>query len=95
MVEFHNETGQNITRQYLIGAGDGQKAVGMEWMTGDFKHKQVTGTVMAPQGTRWFTLGFGLRNCTGWASFNDIDIKTRPGTPDADASRCCRSTRAS
>ena len=25
-----------------------------------------------------------MRNCTGWASFNDIDIKTRPGTPEAE-----------
>jgi hypothetical protein len=87
LAEFHNETGQNVSRQHLLGAGDGQKAVGAEWMTGDFKHKRLTGRATAPKGARWFKLGFGLRNCTGWASFNDIDIKTRPGTPETEGTK--------
>ncbi|MGA2618042.1 MAG: hypothetical protein ABSF26_10560 [Thermoguttaceae bacterium] len=37
------------------------------------------GMVTAPKGARRFKLGFGLRNCSGWAAFSDIDIKTRPG----------------
>ena len=80
--EFRDETGQNVTRQYVAGANDGDKVVGTPWMTGNYKYKQLTGMVTAPKGARWFKLGFGLRNCTGWAAFSDIGIKTRPGTPE-------------
>ena len=24
-------------------------------------------------------MGFGVRNCSGWAAFNNFDIRTRPG----------------
>ena len=33
----------------------------------------------APKGARWFRMGFGVRNCSGWAAFNNFDIRTRPG----------------
>ncbi len=89
LAEFRDETGQNVSRQYLAGANDGQgqKAAGADWMTGDHKYKQLTGTVTAPKGARWFRMGFGLRNCTGWMAFSDIDIRTRPGTPEAEVKR--------
>jgi hypothetical protein len=86
-IEFRNETGQNVTRQYLVGAGAGQKAVGTEWMTGNFKYKPSTGKATAPKGARWFKPGFGLRNCTGWVARSDIDIQTRPGAPEAEVTR--------
>jgi hypothetical protein len=85
--EFRDVTGQNVTRRYLAGADDGQKPVGADWMTGDYLHKKLASMVSAPRGARWFRLGFGLRSCTGWASFNDIDIQTRPGTPEAEVKR--------
>ena len=47
----------------------------------------MSATVVAPKGARWFRLGFGLRSCTGWASFNDLDIQTHPGTPEAQPAR--------
>ncbi len=56
-------------------------------MTGDYPHKKLAATLTAPKGARWFQLGFGLRSCTGWASFNDIDIQTRPGEPEAEVKR--------
>jgi hypothetical protein len=56
-------------------------------MTGDHLHKPVKMMVTAPSGARWFRLGFGLRNCTGWVSFNDIDIKTRPGTREVEITK--------
>jgi hypothetical protein len=87
LVEFRDVTGQNASRQYLAGGEDGQKPAGAEWMTGDFAHRQFAGMVTAPKGARWFRLGFGLRNCTGWASFNDVDIQTRPGEPEAQPAR--------
>ena len=87
VAEFRDITGQNVTRQYLAGADDGQKPVGAEWMTGDFAHRKLASTVTAPKGARWFRLGFGLRSCTGWASFNDVDIQTRPGKPEVQAAR--------
>ena len=87
LAEFHDETGQNVSRQYLVGAGDTQKAVGADWMTGDHKYKQLTGRVTAPKGARWFKVGFGLRNCTGWMALSNIDIQTRPGTPEAEVKR--------
>ena len=76
--EFCDETGQNATRQYLVGADDGRKAAGPDWIAGDYLYKQLQGMATAPKGARWFKLGFGLRNCTGWVAFNDIDIHTRP-----------------
>jgi hypothetical protein len=80
-VEFCDETGQNVTRQYLVGADDGQKAAGADFATGDYAYKQLKGTVTAPSGARWFKMGFGLRDCTGWMAFSDADIQTRPGMP--------------
>ena len=85
--EFCDDTGQNVTRQYLVGGEDGQKAAGGDWMTGDYLYKQLTGLVTAPKGARWFKLGFGLKSCTGWVALNDIDIKTRPGAAVAEASK--------
>jgi hypothetical protein len=85
--EFRDITGQNVTRQYLVGANDGDKAAGADWMTGDYLYKPLKGTVTAPKGARWFRMGFGLRNCTGWAAFNDVGIQTRPGTPEAEIKR--------
>jgi hypothetical protein len=85
--EFRDQTGQNITRQYLVGANDGQKAVGGDWMSGNYKYKQLKGTVTAPEGARWFRMGFGLRNCTGWVAISDTDIQTRPGTPEVEIKR--------
>ena len=84
VVEFCDETGQNVTRQYVVGA---DPPVNADFMTGDHLHKPVKMTVTAPRGARWFKLGFGLRNCTGWVSFNDIDIKTRPGAPEAEVAK--------
>ena len=82
--EFRDVTGQNVTRQYLVGGNDGDKAAGADWMTGDYLYKRLKGTVTAPKGARWFKMGFGLRNCTGWAAFSDPDIQTRPGTPQIE-----------
>jgi hypothetical protein len=83
--EFCDETGQNATRQYLVGADDGRKAAGTDWMTGSYLYKPLKGMATAPKGARWFKLGFGLRSCTGWVALNDIDIKTRAATPDKEA----------
>jgi hypothetical protein len=77
LAEFHNETGQHVTRQYLVGGDAGQKPAGADWMTGDYLYKPLTGTVTAPKGARWFKLGFGLKSCSGWAAFSDVEIKTR------------------
>ena len=56
-------------------------------MTGNYKYKQLAGMVTAPKGARWFKLGFGLRNCSGWAALSDIDIQTRPGTPEKEVKK--------
>jgi hypothetical protein len=85
--EFSDQTGQHATRQYLVGAGEGGKPIGADLMTGDYLHRAVNTMVTAPEGARWFKLGFGLRDCSGWASFNDVEIKTRPGTPEAEVKR--------
>ena len=96
VAEFCDVTGQNVTRQYLAGADDGstassppsgEKSVGADYVTGDYKYKQIKSTVTAPKGARWFRVGFGLRNCTGWVALSDIDIQTRPGTPEAEIKR--------
>jgi hypothetical protein len=95
MAEFCDETGQNIKRQYLVGANDGEKVVGAELTKGTYEYKKVLGMVTAPKGARWFKMGFGIRNCSGWAAFNGFDINTRPGvkpkdvkvTPPIDATR--------
>jgi hypothetical protein len=85
LVEFCDQTGQNVTRQFLAGAEEGQKAVGAEWVSGTYAYKKLSGMVTAPKGARWFKLGFGLRNCSGWAAFDEMDIQTRPGTPQKEA----------
>ena len=50
LAEFCDETGQNIKRQYLVGANDGQKVVGEKWTQGTYKYQKVSGTVTAPNG---------------------------------------------
>ena len=93
--EFCDETGQNATRQYLVGGDDGQKAAGPDWITGDYLYKNLHGMATAPKGARWFKLGFGLRNCTGWAAFNDIDIQYAPRRSRKQRpSGSCPSTRS-
>jgi hypothetical protein len=77
--EFCDATGQNVQRQYLVGANDGQKAIGADLVSGSYEYKKVSGLATAPKGARWFRLGFGIRNCTGWAAFNNFEINTRPG----------------
>ena len=79
LAEFCDETGQNITRQYLVGANDGEKVVGSQWAQGTYEYQKVSGMVTASKGARWFKMGFGIRNCSGWAAFNNFDIHTRPG----------------
>jgi hypothetical protein len=74
-----------VTRQFLAGAGDGQKPVGEKWVSGTYAYKKLSGMVTAPKGARWFKLGFGMRNCSGWAAFDEMDIQTRPGTPEKEA----------
>jgi hypothetical protein len=81
-VEFCDETGQHVTRQYLVGGDGSQEPVAAEWATGDYLFRRLTGTATAPSGARRFKLGFGLKSCSGWAAFSDIDIKTRPGKPE-------------
>ncbi len=56
-------------------------------MTGTYAYKQLKATVTAPKGARWFKLGFGLKDCTGWAAFDEMDIQTQPGSPDAEANK--------
>ena len=103
MAEFCDATGQNTQRQYLPGANDGLKHVGAEFIdtaygyqSGTYEYKKVSGMVTAPKGARWFRMGFGIRNCTGWAAFNNFDINTRSGekpqevkvAPPIDVTRC-------
>ena len=87
LAEFCNETGQNITRQFLVGAEKGRKPLAAECMTGTYAYKQLKATVTAPKGARWFKLGFGLKDCTGWAAFDEMDIQTQPGSPDTEGNR--------
>jgi parallel beta-helix repeat protein len=79
LAEFSDETGRIVARQYLAGADDGQKVVGADLVAGTYEYKKVSGMVTAPKGARWFRLAFGIRNCTGWAGFNNFGIQTRPG----------------
>ena len=79
LAEFRNATGQNISRQYVVGANDGEEAARPDFAVGTYTHKQVAGVVTAPKDARWFRVGFGVRDASGWASFADIDIQTRPG----------------
>jgi hypothetical protein len=77
-VEFRDEVGQHVTRQYLAGGDDGQTPLGAAWMTGNYQYKLLRAGVTAPKGARWFTFGVGLRNCTGWVALGDLDIQTHP-----------------
>ena len=86
-IEFCDETGQNVSRQYVIGGGDGDKPVAADWTTGDYLFRPFAGMVTAPKGARWFKLGFGMRNSSGWAAFSDVDIKTRTGTPQQEVKK--------
>ena len=85
LAEFCDETGQNINRQYLVGANDGEKVVGEKWTQGTYEYQKVSGMVTASKGARWFKMGFGIRNCSGWAAFNNFDIHTRPGEKPKEA----------
>jgi parallel beta-helix repeat protein len=87
IAEFANSTGQNVVRRFLVGAENGQKPVGAEWMTGTYAYKQLKSTVTAPKGARWFRLGFGLKDCTGWTAFDEMDIQTQPGAPDIETNK--------
>ena len=83
VAEFCDETGQNASRQYLVASGPEEAPHGAttnaDLVSGTYEYKKVAGMVTAPKGARWFRMGFGIRNCTGWAAFNNFDINTRPG----------------
>ena len=83
-VEFRNETGQNVIRQFLVGGPNGGDVVAADFAEGTYDWKQLKGFVTAPKGARWFTIALGTRACSGWASFDDIDIQTRAGEKPAD-----------
>ena len=90
LAEFCDQTGQHVSRQFLVGSEDGQKALGAQWVSGTYAYKKLSDTVTAPKGARWFKLGFGLKNCSGWAAFDEMDIQTRPGTPEKDVAEARR-----
>jgi len=90
LVEFRNVTGQNLSRQYIVGAEDGDQAVLPDFAAGTYDHKQAAATVTAPKNARWFRVGFGVRDASGWASFGDIDIQTQPGEEPEEVARKTR-----
>ena len=83
VAEFCDATGQNATRQYLAGGAGDAKPAGADFVEGTYAYKKLSGMVTAPAGARWFRMGFGLRDCSGWAAFDDFDIQTRPGVAEA------------
>jgi parallel beta-helix repeat protein len=85
IAEFCDATGQNATRQYLAGGAGDAKPAGADFVEGTYAYKKLSGMVTAPAGARWFRMGFGLRDCSGWAAFDDFDIQTRPGVAEAEA----------
>ena len=78
-VEFRDGTGQNSTRQFLIGGPDKGPAVNEKLATGTYPYTEVKAAVTAPKNARWFQLAFGTRGCSGIAQFDTVDIQTRPG----------------
>ncbi len=83
LAEFRDATGQNITRQFLVGSPSGDKPAGADSVEGIYAYRKISGTVTAPAGARWFRMGYGLRSCSGWAAFDDFDIQTQPGVAEA------------
>ena len=81
LAEFRDATGQNVSRQFLAGGTDPALPAGADYVAGTYGYRKLSGMVTAPPGARWFRLGFGLKDCSGWAAFDDFDIQTRPGTP--------------
>ena len=90
LAEFRDATGQNVSRQYIVGANDGDKVAKPDFAAGTYDHKQASGTATAPKDAHWFRVGFGVRDASGWASFTDMDIQTRPGQEPKAVARKAR-----
>ena len=90
LAEFRDVTGQNVSRQYIVGANDGDKAAMQDFAVGTYDHKQSASTVTAPKDARWVRVGFGVRDASGWASFSDIDIQTQAGEAPKEIARKLR-----
>jgi hypothetical protein len=86
LAEFRDGAGQNVSRQFLAGGPDAAAPADADYVTGTYAYRKLSGTVTAPAGARWFRMGFGLKDCSGWAAFDDFDIQTRPGTPEQQVS---------
>ena len=74
--EFRDQTGQNVTRQYLVGGDDGRKPAGADWMTGSYKYKLLTGMLTAPRGAM-------VQGGAGSEELHRVGGDYRPGHPDA------------
>ncbi len=85
LAEFRDATGQNVAKQFLAGGEGDAKPANVDFMEGTYAYKKLSGMVTAPSGARWFRMGFGMKECSGWAAFDDFDIQTRPGVAEAEA----------
>jgi beta-galactosidase len=82
-VEWTNVTGQSVSRSYIVGGEKHVPAAQLDLASGTGPYRNVKGTVVAPAGAVWMRLAFGMRAASGWASFDDMDLQTRPGEPVA------------
>lgn len=84
-VEWTNITGQNASRSYIVGGEKPGQAEQIELASGTGPYTNVKGTVTAPAGAVWMRLAYGMRSASGWASFDDVDLQTRPGRSAAQS----------
>jgi hypothetical protein len=73
---FTNETGQKITRAYIIGKDAQGKVHRPEYTKGSFDWVEVKETITAPKDAVRMALFLGILPCKGTYNFDDINIKT-------------------
>jgi hypothetical protein len=86
-LQFTSLTGQQKTRVFLVGRDDAGKVVRPEMLKGSFDWITVTQAVTAPPEAGRMALFLGLRPARGRVNFDDINLKTRPGEPPAEAAK--------
>ena len=78
-VEWSNVTGQNVSRSYLVSGERLEEVSNAFSPDGTATYTNMKGTAIAPAGSAWMRLAFGMRSASGWAAFDDVDLQTQPG----------------
>lgn len=82
-LQFINETGRKMTRNFLVGQEAHGKMTRSELVHGSYGWTEVKETITAPETAVRMALFLGLQPCRGEIGFDGINIKTEDGAKPA------------